>query len=348
MSTVVKAAPQPRDRSRRRLRLTALGLAVAGLVAIGVIVVIRHFEPRAPTATGGESVSLVATGMRIPDSFAFAPDGAVFAGDGGGDSAHPPRGGVFVLGDGSATRLSGSPYVVSGLAWHGTSLYISAGTQLLRWTGWNGHSFAHRAVIYSGPPGFPGFNGLAFGPDGRIYVGVTATTDDHGPTSLPYARDILSFTATGTDLRVFARGIRQPWQIAFPPGSEAPFVSDLGQDGGADVRRVPDFVLRVHSGEDYGFPTCNWVLSCQGVATPWRFLAPHTDPMGLAIIAGRLYVSEYGDVRPTAVVSIPLAGGPIRPVLTHFEQLVIGLAAHDGWLYVGDGDGNVFKVRPAK
>ena len=46
----------------------------------------------------------------------------------------------------------------------------------------------------------------------------------------------------GKDLKVFASGMRQPWQIAFAPGSTSPLVSDLGQDKGA--KNPPDFVLQ--------------------------------------------------------------------------------------------------------
>ncbi|MBV8987045.1 MAG: hypothetical protein JO372_00655, partial [Solirubrobacterales bacterium] len=57
------------------------------------------------------------------------------------------------------------------------------------------------------------FNGLAFGADGRLYVGVdVGLTNDHGPKkSLRY--DILRFNAAGKNMKVFATGIRQPWQF---------------------------------------------------------------------------------------------------------------------------------------
>ena len=71
--------------------------------------------------------------------------------------------------------------------------------------------------------------------------------NDHGPATLsPHLYDILSFNANGKGLKVFASGIRQPWQMAFPKGSSSPFVSDLGQDSGA--KNPPDFILRVHEG----------------------------------------------------------------------------------------------------
>jgi glucose/arabinose dehydrogenase len=277
----------------------------------------------------------------------------MFAADGGSEDGKTP-GGVFVVQGGTATRLPGSPPYAAGLAWRKGTLYVSASTKLLAWSDWNGTAFAKRRTIFSGPDSFSGFNGLGFGADGRLYAGVAvaetgAVTDDHGPTSLPYARKILSFTPAGKDLQVFARGIRQPWQMAFPAGSSSPFVSDLGQDGGIDHSRVRDFVLRVTPGQNYGFPGCDWVAlkPCAGRARPFKFFAPHTDAMGLGIIGKRLYISEFGATQKGAqVVSMPTTGGQVTTLLTGFAAPIVGLATHAGAVYVGEFTGQVFSVRP--
>ena len=178
-----------------------------------------------------------------------------------------------MLKGGAGTLIPGSPQFVAGLAWHDGALYVSGGFtttgkwQLLKWSGWNGTTFTHQKAIYTAPKKFAGFNGLAFGADGRLYVGVdTGLTDgnDHGPAKTPYVYDILSIKPNGKNLKVFATGIRQPWQMAFPNGSSSPFVSDLGQDSGA--KNPPDFVLRVHQGDNFGFPACNWTSAskCAG------------------------------------------------------------------------------------
>ena len=224
--------------------------------------------PPPPTATNGHVVQLVASGLHTPTSFAFG-GGTVFEGDGGVESkTAPPNGGVFVLKNGAATEIPGSPGFVAGLAWHQGALYVSGGSitatgpkwQLWKWSGWNGTTFASQKAIYTAPKKFQGFNGIAFGADGRLYVGVDTgllDNNDHGPASLsPFLYDILSFKSNGTGRQVFATGIRQPWQMAFPKGSSSPFVSDLGQDSGA--KNPPDFILRVHKGDNFGFPGCNW------------------------------------------------------------------------------------------
>jgi glucose/arabinose dehydrogenase len=306
--------------------------------------------PPPPKASGGQKVTQVAAGLTTPTSFGFAP-GKVFAGDAGSEDGKT-KGGVFLLAGGKATLLPGSPPAVFGLAYSKGTLYVSSGAQLLAWSGWNGTKFAKQKVFYNPPKGFPTFNGLAISASGRLYAGVGVTDDDHGPTNHKFARDILSFKPTGGGMKIVARGIRQPWQFAFLAGSNDPFVSDLGQDGGADSKTAPDFILRVIGGQNYGFPGCTWVQlkTCANFATPWKFFQPHTDAMGLGIIGSRLYFTSFlsttGRGPGGEVLSLPLIGGAAKPLLTGFVAPTVGLGANDKTLYVGELTGQVFKVNP--
>ncbi len=304
--------------------------------------------PPPPVSPAGKPAQLVATGLKTPTSFAFGA-GQVFVSDGTTPGKGVTfKGGVFVVKKGVATRLSQSPLFSFGLAWRNGTLYISAVNQLLAWSGWNGTTFTKHEVIYTAPKRFPGFNGLGFGANGRLYVGVdVGEKNDHGPASAPYQYDLLSFTATGKHSRIVATGIRQPWQMVFPRGSSSPFVSDLSQDAPMKVaNRSPDFVLRVRPGQNYGFPKCNWTHSCKRYTRPFRFFPPHADIGGLGIIGGRLYMSEFGFVLHPQVVSMPLAGGPVRTVLKGFVAPIVGLGTHGGWVYVGELTGEIFRVRP--
>src|SRR5436305_15270654 len=80
--------------------------------------------PPPPTAANGAAVVQVAAGLGTPTAFAFG-GGAVFEADGGNNQSGPPNGGVFVLRNGTATKLAGSPPFVAGLAWRPGALYIS-------------------------------------------------------------------------------------------------------------------------------------------------------------------------------------------------------------------------------
>ncbi len=340
-------------------RVFTAGALIAGVLAGALATAASAAPLKLPTAAKGAKLEVVATGVSTPTAFAFGA-GNVFVSDG----TLPSGGGVFVLKGGAAVRLAGSPTASFGVTWRKGTLYVSAITlpahgapasQLLAWSGWNGSQFTKQKVLYTAPAGFPGFNGLAFGADGRLYVGVdVGLTNDHGP-AIGLLYDILSFNAVGKDMKIVATGIRQPWQFAFPAGSSSPFVSNLGQDSPKSIQKtVPDFILRVRKGQNYGFPKCNWVAvsACTKYATPFKFLAPHTDPGGLGIIGKRLYLSEFGFVLPAKVQSMPLSGGALKTLLTGFTgEGFIGLGANAGWIYVGEpltgpGTGRVFRVKP--
>ncbi len=299
--------------------------------------------PPLPTVHGGGTASLFATGPDTPTSFAFGK-GHVFVSDG-----TIPAGGVDVVKAGVATKLPSSLIGSFGVTWHAGALYVSALTTIQKWSGWNGTTFTKQKTIFNAPKGFPGFNGLAFGANGRLYVGVdVGQKNDHGPATAPYQYDVLSMTASGHDLKIVAKGIRQPWQFAFPAHSNSPFVSDLGQDTGA--KNPPDFVLRVKPHQNYGFPKCNRIKAkpCKHFTKPFKRFAPHTSVMGLAIMGKRLYMSEF----PGKVVSMSLKGGPVKTVATGFTGTIVGLGAHAGSLYVGQTStapgtsGYVFKITP--
>jgi glucose/arabinose dehydrogenase len=343
-----------------RGRTAALIAATAALTTGGVVASATAAQgPPPPVGAKGVKVKQFATGLNTPTSFAFG-GGNVFEGDGGQESSPVPNGGVYLLKGGAATKLDGSPNFVGGLVWHKGTLYVSGASagatgiqfQLQAWSGWTGTKFNKQKVIYTAPKGFQGFNGLAFGPDGRLYVGVDVgllNQNDHGPaTTSPFLYDILSLKPNGKNVKVFAKGIRQPWQFAFEKGSSDPFVSDLGQDSGK-VTNPPDFVLKVHKGDNYGFPKCNQTdaKKCKGFTKPFKQFAPHTDIMGLAIIGKTLYMTSFiGNKGNGEVLSMPLKGGKVKTVVKGQIAPFVGLGTNCGSLYVGELTGRVFKVTP--
>src|SRR5579862_433019 len=354
------------------LRRTLACAGAAAAVIGGLATAAQAAGPPLPTAANGKPVTLVAGGLTTPTSFAFG-GGAIFEGDGGSLPTSP--GGVYLIKNGTATRLNGSPSFVSGLVWRNGTLYVAAGTlgpkgatfQILAWSGWNGSQFTKQKAIYTASKKFQGFNGLAFGPDGRLYFGVDSgllNGNDHGPASLsPYLYDILSMNANGKGLKVYAKGMRQPWQLTFAKGDSRPFVTDFGQDctgknpcsASSKPPSVPDFVLHVKAGDNYGFPKCNWTKGshCAGFTKPFKRFAPHTDVGGIVAVGSTLYIGEFGFDQPAhkpQVVTMSTSGGKVKPFLTGTPVPIIGLGASGGYLYVGAsgqtaGTGFVYRVQ---
>ncbi len=117
--------------------------------------------------------------------------------------------------------------------------------------------------------------------------------------------------------------------MAFPAGSNSPYVTDLGQDKGA--KHPPDFILRVKAGQNYGFPACNHTKAkrVQGFATPFGSFRPHTDLMGIGLHRGRLYLTSFQGRNAKGpggeVFTLSLKGGALKPLITGFVAPTVGL-----------------------
>jgi glucose/arabinose dehydrogenase len=233
-----------------------IGTAVAAALLLPAAVTAQ--APPPPTAVNGNPVTVVATGVTTPTAFAFTGD-TIFAASGPAEdpSNHGPTG-LFTLAGGKATQVPGTPPVVSGLAWHGGKLYVSAFTKIVAYSGWDGTKFASSKTVTSGLKG--GYNGIAFGPDNRLYAGISFREKfDPGGDPSPHAQSVVSMTATGKNLKTVATGLRQPFQLNFPQGSKYPYVGVLGQEKG----KIPeDAIVVAKPGVDYGYPKCQFGFRC--------------------------------------------------------------------------------------
>jgi glucose/arabinose dehydrogenase len=334
-----------------------LKLAFAALCAVLITAAVADAAqgpPPSPKATSGHVVSVLARGIPTPTSIAFLGGQTFVAGF--GDEQHPKiTGGVYVLKAGKAHKVAGSPAHVFGLASTDGVLYVSGGTtaandSVLAWSGWNGTRFTKSKVVVAAPKGFSGFNGIAVGPDGMLYAGVSlgdAPKLDYTKGSTVYANDVIRIDPASGSITVQATGLRQPWQLVFAPGSNAPLVSDLGQEN-LGKKRPPDYVVKASQGSDFGFPKCPATPgACPSYAKPLAQFPAHASPMGLGVLGTTLYVALFGGTgKGPEVVEMPLTGGTPKPVLTGFVAPVVALATHNGTIYAGDLTGSVYSVKP--
>jgi glucose/arabinose dehydrogenase len=297
-------------------------------------------------SANGAPVRVLGHGVPTPTAIAVG-EGAVFVGAAGSTEGTKRPGGVFVLVDGQAKLLAHSPAIVYGLAFHQDSLYVAAGPEIIKWSAWNGSGFAARKILFRGPKGFDGFNGLAFGPDGRIYAGVTLNDrDDHLRSTAAYGQSVVSLKADGSGLRVLAKGLREPFQLTFVGRRPDPYVSVLGQDN-LGTSEPPDYIVQARPGQNYGFPACNWskLTACTRYAKPLVLLPAHASPMGIGAIGDTLYVALFGGTgHGPEVASVPAAGGAVKPLLTGFAAPPVALGVDAGTVYAGDLSGTIYSV----
>jgi glucose/arabinose dehydrogenase len=327
------------------------GLLAAALIAaaasLALVASSGAAGPPLPKAANGNKVEVVGTGVPTPTAFAFAGS-TVFAGS-GPDEANGGPGGLFTVANGTATKVPNSPPIVFGLAWKSNELYVSTGPTIVAFSGWNGTSFASSKTIYANKKkGFPGFNGLAFGPDGRLYSGLSLNQKyDHSQNPFSPSQSVVSMTATGKGFEVVAAGLRQPFQLNFPQGSKFPYVTVLSQDQGKGPTPNDEIVV-AKPGQNYGFPACTWPAAtkkqCEGFDEPAIYLPPHSSPMGIGSIGNTFYVALFGGTgKGPEVVTMSKKGQP-QPFLTGFAAPDIALGVNRGSVYVGDLTGTIYKV----
>lgn len=304
--------------------------------------------PPLPVANNGNEVKVFATEVGVPVAYAFAGRNTFIAGGAEG----PVKGGIYVVKPGStvAKKVPGTTTNAFGVAWSGGRLYASLGTSIAVFSKWNGRRFKHRETILKANSDFTGFNGIAIGPDHRLYAGVTLEFD-HKSSKKKYANSVISMRKSGKDLRVVSTGLRQPWQMVFAKGQSSPIVTDLGQDKPKGTK-APDLIVKATPGSDFGFPKCTWANAgtCRKFDLPILILDPQPDspsPMGIAARGRKLYVAMFNGLKTTGpeVITTNTRGTVIRDFLTGFAAPVLSTAVHNGYVYAGDLSGTVYRVK---
>ena len=201
--------------------------------------------------------------FKQPTVITFGPDGALYALSVEGDVAKV----TDTDGDGFAetitpvyTDMTNQLEHAVGMAFHNGVLYVSDGGRVSTLTDSDGDGVLDKVTpIVTGLPNqlytFHSNNGIAFGPDGKLYIGVGSSTD-HGPLQVKNEASILRMNPDGSDLETFATGFRNPYDLVFTPQGDL-FTADNSPDAlDATLPYLPpEEVDHVQQGKNYGFPT---------------------------------------------------------------------------------------------
>lgn len=210
--------------------------------------------------------------------------------------------------------------------------------------------------------------GIVFGADGALYVGVAALTDRAEPTEperyrhatpQPFEASILRVDPDTGEADIFASGVRDPYDLAFAPDGSL-YATDNGTVAG-----IGDRVLRVVEGGHHGWPfyrnrgcedcpATNFSITYQPDLLP---LPAYTLPRGIAVYDGEAYPANYagslfvafwngrdGGQRVVRLEPANLPTDPERLAQVTPEPFVTGLirpvdvavSPEDGALYVAD------------
>jgi len=206
-------------------------------------------------------------------------------------------------------------------------------------------------------------NGIAFGPDGWGYVGVGGRAD-HGEILVgdrageqderhPLEASILRFSPDGSVVEVYARGVRNPYDIAWD-GSGQLWATDNMPDYGP-----PEELQRILPGREHGYPwyDCDICFppppDVQIVPPAWTFV-PHSSPTGITAYLANQFPGYYNSLFLTLWSAFPGAQKVVRmaPGAASATNFATGFASPidvtvgpDGRLYVADwATGIIFRI----
>ncbi len=307
----------------------------------------------------GLEASVYTTGLRNVSAFAFdARDRLWVATSAATDHTND---GVYLVEGQGATPVE----VISGvrgplgLLWRGDTLYVASVGRVDTYSGLKGTRFAHHRTILHGPLAGAANAGLVLTPGGRILMSVS-TTCDHCVPSSTWAATIVSFRPDGTDLRIYATGVRDAFGLTLYPGTSDLFAT-INQRDDLGTKTPADSLAVVNQDDDLGFPDCYGQAgaACAGVPEPTAELDPHAGAGGVAIVTGQLgpsvgtsaLVSDWalGKVQRVALTrSGSTYTGTVTTFLTGLKDPLPVAVTPDGALLVGDwSTGSIYLIAGA-
>ena len=147
-----------------------------------------------------------------------------------------------------------------------------------------------------------GWKYIAFGPDGKLYVPVGAPCNICEPEKEIYA-SITSINSDGSNLEIFAKGVRNSVGFTWHPETNELWFTDNGRDMLGDDVPSCELNYAPKTGMHFGYPYCHEgsikdpefgkKKPCSDFIAPADKLGPHVAPLGLKFYTGNLFPSEY-------------------------------------------------------
>ena len=254
----------------------------------------------------GFSVELFADNVPHARSLALSPGGIVFVGSREDDH-------VYALadhdGDGRAEalhRIGTGLNTPNGVAFRNGALYVAEISRVLR--------YDNIEDRLSDPPdpivlndSFPsdrwhGWKYIAFGPDGKLYLPVGAPCNVCERADERYS-SIMRMNPDGSDLEVFAHGVRNTVGFDWDPVTGDLWFTDNGRDYLGDDSPPDELNHAPRPGLHFGFPYFHGGdipdpeyaadRSPDNYVYPVEKLGPHVAALGMCFYTGSMFPEEY-------------------------------------------------------
>jgi glucose/arabinose dehydrogenase len=239
-------------------------------------------------------------------SMAMSPSGILFVGNRNEDQVYAVQ---DTDGDFKADKrwvIASGLNMPNGVAFKDGDLYVAEVSRILKFKDIENNlsNPGEPEVVYDQYPTetHHGWKYIAFGPDGKLYVPVGAPCNICEPEEPIYA-SITRMNADGTDMEVFASGIRNTVGFTWHPETKALWFTDNGRDMMGDDIPPCEFNTAPTAGMHFGYPYCHGGTikdpefgdkrPCSDFTPPVQNLNAHVAPLGVKFYTGSMFPAEY-------------------------------------------------------
>ena len=265
--------------------------------------------------------SLPLSGIRLPEGFkieiyaenipdarslALSPSGILFVGNRREDK-------VYALQDTDGDHKIDKQYILAkglkmpcGVAFRKGDLYVAEVNRILKFEQIEAHleDLPKPIVINDHFPNdkWHGWKFIAFGPDDKLYVPVGAPCNICERKNKMYST-IMRLDPDGSNLEIFAKGIRNSVGFDWHPNTKTLWFTDNGRDYLGDNLPSDELNHAPIIGMHFGFPYCHQgdisdpefgkKHTCEEFEPPVKKLGAHVAALGMRFYTGKQFPSEY-------------------------------------------------------
>ena len=286
--------------------LLALG---TGLLAASIVTAASQ-QGASPLASlvlpTGFHADVFADGVENAREMALAPGGTVFVGSRSAGKLHAV---VDSNGDHKADKvmlIASGLDQPNGVAMRNGALYVATASKLLRFDDIEKHLDAPPAPVtiredLPNPKTGHSWKFIAFGPDDMLYMSVGAPCNVC--TSPPMVSAIVRMKPDGSDMAVFAEGVRNSVGFDWQPATHELWFTDNGRDLLGDDVLNDELNVAWKAGLHFGFPYCHQgdvadpqfgaERACSTTEPPVLKLGAHVAAIGFTFYTGNMFPAGY-------------------------------------------------------
>jgi glucose/arabinose dehydrogenase len=294
-------------------------IVLAACLVAGVMAVIQA----GPDRTGAQAARVPIEKLKLPPGFKIAvfaegvssaramtlgAKGTVFVGsmNSGKVFALVDQNGDHKIDPGEMKIVANGLTQPTGVAFRNGSLYVAAATRIVRLDDIENKLDTPPAAV-TVRDGLPSqhhtWKFLAFGPDGLMYVNVGSPCNVCERLDNPQFSTILRMKPDGTNVEIFAHGVRNSVGFDWHPDTHDLWFTDNGRDELGDDLPNDELNVAPTPRLHFGFPYCHQgdtpdpdfgaKRPCSDFVPPAQKLGPHVAAIGMRFYSGTMFPREY-------------------------------------------------------